>query len=953
MKLDRRSFIHAGCAVAIATLVPSIVDRAEARFPRDRGSNNGSIPTGRSSINGFDATDFPFKNFIKMASSFPIGGAVDANGYATTNAAGFGMHLVLPVVESVSSTSYQGRYRLYWTGTYRYAIGAACNIYDGGAGVGLGGNTGRTTNFIADGNLSALTPNGYVEFDFSWAVTGAVTDPASSGQVQLTVPYTGLLTAPFICTVSGVGGVPGANGTFAYTITSSTTILLIGSTFSGSYTSGGSFQYFPTSFDPQMGGGSVPSSPGNLILCRASAPYAGDLAAILTGVPANQFNDDFVTKMRAANFYSARFMDVSGINNALLSRHSCVPPVAAMTYQGQAYPPNVWVTGGTTLANTYQFSCAAAPDTPATWTDGECFQVKIGNSCATVAVSAASSGAGGLVRLTVPSTANFPSKVSFLDNANTLNGTWSINIIDGTHIDLVSDIAGNPSVFVATTTGTLNVATINVNSRGAKIMTYQYGAPFQIFGEPAPVANDFLTCVYDALQDVVLVAINQGVPNVFPVEVRVALCNKINTNFWWNIPPMYDLASVATETAIITANLSAGIGSIPEYGNELWNPFFKQGQWCRFRGIALKFPNQGISWVALRHRQIMGQITTTWGGRSGLKRNLPWQAAWSPDISTYLYQGSELVASNAKYLAWVGGSDPGYNSAPNRPIDFSDDIGYAPYYSGVLGPGGIDTSQVNALDVLGMTTAADNFASGGAGIAAAFAWMDNDIRQGAYLKINVSSVTGGNTFNTATPHGFPSGKLVIFSTSNTLYPQLSLNNAYYVVNPTSLTFQISATFNGSPISVSGGSGTQTVGLLLETSMLFQQKTLYGQYAGDAVTFSKGVKSYEGGYGAGTLSQAQCTTLGISTTYGGTGNQFGVSGGKVWDMMVAYKKDATFQATVLKQNNDQVAALAGTIPCWYKLGGNGTPSAWSYPWSLEILDLNAFFKSYDALVQFNN
>lgn len=69
------------------------------------------------------------------------------------------------------------------------------------------------------------------------AVTGASNN--GSGLVRLAVVTTALLFTGNSMTVSGVGGVTGANGTFTINVIDSTHVDLVGSTFSGAYTSGG------------------------------------------------------------------------------------------------------------------------------------------------------------------------------------------------------------------------------------------------------------------------------------------------------------------------------------------------------------------------------------------------------------------------------------------------------------------------------------------------------------------------------------------------------------------------------------------------------------------------------------------------------------------------------------------------------------------------------------------
>jgi hypothetical protein len=89
--------------------------------------------------------------------------------------------------------------------------------------------TGVVTTTIANAN-------GPVSGVANLAVTGAANN--GSGLVRLTVPTTGLTTGMFV-TVTGVGGVPAAVGTWLITVIDGTHIDLVGSAFAGAYVSGG------------------------------------------------------------------------------------------------------------------------------------------------------------------------------------------------------------------------------------------------------------------------------------------------------------------------------------------------------------------------------------------------------------------------------------------------------------------------------------------------------------------------------------------------------------------------------------------------------------------------------------------------------------------------------------------------------------------------------------------
>lgn len=105
----------------------------------------------------------------------------------------------------------------------------------GGAGAGL---------LILDGNISqngTITGNGTVYIRGNPVAPMAITNAVNngSGLVRITVPSTTGITTGRSGIVSGVGGVPGANGSWRLTVISGTQLDLQSTTFSGTYTSGG------------------------------------------------------------------------------------------------------------------------------------------------------------------------------------------------------------------------------------------------------------------------------------------------------------------------------------------------------------------------------------------------------------------------------------------------------------------------------------------------------------------------------------------------------------------------------------------------------------------------------------------------------------------------------------------------------------------------------------------
>jgi hypothetical protein len=363
-------------------------------------------------------------------------------------------------------------------------------------------------------------------------------------------------------------------------------------------------------------------------------------------------------------------------------------------------------------------------------------------------------------------------------NPNSLSwsaSVWAPNAwagtVSGTDTYTVGAAADTPGTWtsgeviqcVVTNANTSTTPTLNCNSRGAKTIVNSQGLALSA-GSIA--AGSLATFVYDGFLDRVLYT-SGGVTGSVPIEAQVALANAINANLWAVLPQWVDFGAEGTNVYVnnwagyVRDNLASNLTFYPEYGNEIWNFVFPQTQWAYQRGLALGWPNANNEpfhgWYGLRVRQIMGNITSLWtaNGRSSstLKRVMGAYAIPSAisQANTYRLQGSDLVgATYPNYLSFVGGVDPGYNTAPNRPIDFCDTIAYAPYFQGANFPD-LDTNYTAGM-ATALQTAATNFSNGGSGITTALAWLDNDIRAGT-----VSGVLGGQT-------------LLAYSQAGGLYP---------------------------------------------------------------------------------------------------------------------------------------------------------------------------------------
>jgi hypothetical protein len=86
-------------------------------------------------------------------------------------------------------------------------------------------------------NYAMSGGGGTAAFRHTFTVTGAANN--GSGLIRITTSAAHNLATGQVVTISGVGGVSNANGTFVVTVITGTTFDLQGSSMSGTYTSGG------------------------------------------------------------------------------------------------------------------------------------------------------------------------------------------------------------------------------------------------------------------------------------------------------------------------------------------------------------------------------------------------------------------------------------------------------------------------------------------------------------------------------------------------------------------------------------------------------------------------------------------------------------------------------------------------------------------------------------------
>lgn len=707
--LTRRSLL---CAVSAITLALTV--------PAQSWTHGFNGPTGKSILNGFNSVasgDYPYKNFLlgaptlsNQSGTAAFPGTLDNNGYPITTPVGAN----LAAGQVPIDPTWAGNWILGWP------TGKASNTIDNG---------GPTPRFAIVSDTGPTAPN------VQGAVTFGISVKGTSGRVVFNFN----------------GNPPPTSLPF----------------------------YFNTTpfIDGTLGG---------MYLCRDNGT---DEAAILSGDLSRMFNDDFITKVRALNPYVIRGVDIYNTNNNNTMRPWTDRfPTTAFSFGasisvgtgGNRWLPRGWVGA---ISGTDIYACGSYADMPVVWTHGETFQGQFGASGASTifTFSAVADNGSGAVRLTTPTTAALTTgqKIAFGNGYNNglVRGNYTITVIDATHIDLATNIkTGLTSVYGGGTgTGQFSTATIDCGSRGAKLLV---SAPFGggILGTGVAVTNNANgTFSYDADFDAVLYTsgANSGIVCGPPIEVLVALANKLSCGLWYCFPQYTINTEIAPIVSYIRTNLNSLCPAYFEYTNEVWNVGFGQTGTALIKGQNLNLSPSGnvalFSYYGLKTKQIMDLVVSAWGGREArLHTVMATQAfagngvAQNPNI--YRLGGAGLTPSgNAVYAASSISGGVNYTVAPNRPIDVCTDLSYATYYSGAQ-CANVDANYTSLSGISGASNLlghASNYVNGNpTQQAAALAFLDNDIRQGT-----LNGVAGSQTL-LALDSGYTGGGVAPFG----IYP---------------------------------------------------------------------------------------------------------------------------------------------------------------------------------------
>ena len=124
----------------------------------------------------------------------------------------------------------------------------------------------------------------------------------------------------------------------------------------------------------------------------------------------------------------------------------------------------------------------------------------------------------------------------------------------------------------------------------------------------------------------------QGVRGA-PLEIMVALANRLNADPWFNLPHKADNYFVTQYARYVKENLKPGLKAYVEYTNEAWNSIFTQAHYVKDMGERMNLDEDrdkaGYKYFSLRSVQIFDIWEQTFGGTDRLVRVMGSWTGWT------------------------------------------------------------------------------------------------------------------------------------------------------------------------------------------------------------------------------------------------------------------------------------------------------------------------------------
>ncbi|MCB1639819.1 MAG: hypothetical protein KDI15_13340, partial [Thiothrix sp.] len=157
-----------------------------------------------------------------------------------------------------------------------------------------------------------------------------------------------------------------------------------------------------------------------------------------------------------------------------------------------------------------------------------------------------------------------------------------------------------------------------------------------------------------------------------PLEIQVALANRMHQDAWFNLPHAADDDYVRQFATYVRDNLDPGLNIYVEYTNEVWNTTFSHSEYTQKKGIEAGYSINSVEAGFQYYVQRAGEVFAIWedvfGGRERLTRVI---GSWDtrPDISRRLLgqYGGYKHADAMAIAPYFGGNIKGYREA--RTVD--------------------------------------------------------------------------------------------------------------------------------------------------------------------------------------------------------------------------------------------------------------------------------------------
>lgn len=117
-----------------------------------------------------------------------------------------------------------------------------------------------------------------------------------------------------------------------------------------------------------------------------------------------------------------------------------------------------------------------------------------------------------------------------------------------------------------------------------------------------------------------------------PIEIQIALANRLGADAWFTIPHLADDALIRHYATLVRDTLDPGLKAYVELSNEVWNWMFAQARWADEQGRARwRRDATGVQYYALRASEMADIWAEVFGpaGKDRLVRVIATQTGWT------------------------------------------------------------------------------------------------------------------------------------------------------------------------------------------------------------------------------------------------------------------------------------------------------------------------------------